>query len=380
MSGSPHRFPSAPTRFEVLVENLHSRIASRRSGGPARIHRASARVLMLGFVLLGSGCAKREPPSGGPPDLEPPRRTASTPDSGSAGVPLDAVISVTFSEGMEPRATAEAVSIAPMIEIRKRQWRGRTLTLVPARPLEPNRTYTLFVAGSSRDRHGNTMSVGSTVVFSTSATFPAGRISGTIEARGLSASGVALWCYQEGRAPDSTARDFDALGLADAQGVFRVDGLAVPARYRLWVFADQNGNRSFEPTTDILAPIDTTFALTAERPVAEGVLVTVINPRAPGTLFGAVLDSLPDSVGVVRVLATSESDSTKRVLADADAEGAFELKLDPGAWIVRAFRDLDRNRLWQPESEPASEPRRIEVEAASEVREFRLRIDRRGRP
>jgi hypothetical protein len=338
------------------------------------------RGLVLAAALLAiAGCAKREPPSGGPPDLEPPRRTASTPDSGTAGVPTDAPLSVTFSEGMEPRSTGEAVSMAPRIEIRRRLWRGRTLTLVPAQPLERNRTYTLFVSGSARDRHGNAMSTGSTVVFSTADTFPPGRIAGKIEARGLSASGIALWCYDEGRAPDSTARDFDALGLTDAEGHFRVDGLAVPGRYRLWAFADQNGNRSFEPSSDVLAPVDTTFALTRERPVADVVVVTVVNPRAPGTVQGTVLDSLPDSLGVVRVLAVSDRDSTRRIVDDVEAEGAFELKLDPGPWRVIAFFDLDKNRTWQPDREPASAPVHVEVEPAGELKELRLRIENRGR-
>lgn len=336
-------------------------------------------VAFAALAALVFSCAKREPPSGGPPDLQSPRRIASGPDSGTAGVPVTSALSITFSEPMEPRSTAEAVSIAPRIDIAKRLWSGRTLTLVPAKPLEPNRTYTLFVGGTARDRHGNAMSSGSTVVFSTSDSFPRGRIAGRIEPRGVTASGVALWCYRGAREPDSTARDFDALGLADAEGNVRIDGLAVPERYRIWAFVDQNGNRSFEPASDVLAAIDTTFELTREHPVADSLRFLVINPRAPGTARGTVLDSLPDSLGVLRVLAVSGRDSTVKVLDDVDDESNFEVRLDPGTWTIRAFRDLDRSRTWQPDREPASEPKTLVIEPAGETEVLKLRILNRGR-
>lgn len=312
-------------------------------------------------VLLTAGCAKQEPPSGGPPDLVPPRVVSAAPDSGFANVPVDVRPSLTFSEGMEPRSTGDAVSIAPPIEIRQRRWKGRTLTLVFADSLAKDHIYTLFVSGTARDRHGNAYGTGKTVVFSTGAEFPLGSISGRIDARGFAAGGSYLWCYNQGlgHVPDSTARDFDALGLARDDGSFEIAGLAVPGRYRLWAFVDLNGNRSLEPVTDILAAIDTTFELTATSPRARDVLLRVVNPRAPGLIAGVVLDSLADSSGVLHVVAVSARDTTKQVLIEVGRDGSFELRLDAGTWGVRAFRDLDANRTWQPARERAS--RRVEV-------------------
>jgi hypothetical protein len=336
--------------------------------------RAGALLGAALLAVLAAGCARREPPSGGPPDLDPPRVLSSSPDSGVAGVPLDSELSITFSEGMEPRTTGDAVSLAPQVGIKRRLWRGRTLTLVLDQPLTPGRTYTLYVAATARDRHANPIGVGITRVFSTGEDFPRGRIEGEITARGMNASDVALWCYRDGRAPDSTARDFDALGLADADGRYRIDGLGVPGNYRLWAFVDLNDNRSFELESDVLAPVDTLLTLTDERPVVSGLMVTVVNPRAPGTVQGAVLDSLPDSLGVARVLAISERDSTRRVTGEVSPEGKFEIQLDPGPWLLRAFRDLDRNRNWQTDREPAGEGIRIVVEPAGEITEIRLRM------
>ncbi len=332
-----------------------------------RVVRAPCTLLALGLAL--SGCAKKGPPSGGPPDLEPPRVVSSVPDSGTARVPLDTRISITFSEGMEPRSTGESVALAPRIDIRRQRWSGRTLALALARPLDPERTYTLFVGGEARDRHGNPLGAGAAIVFSTGDSFPPGLLAGQVEARGFSAPGTYVWCYDaaRGREPDSTARDFDALGLADANGAFRVAGLAVPGRYRLWAFADLNGNRSFEPAADILSPLDTTFNLIPDRPRAESLLLSVVNPRAPGRVRGAVLDTLGDSLGVVRVMAVSDSDTTLRKMDEVGDGGGFDFQLDAGRWRLRAFRDHDKNRGWKPADEPASPMLVILVEPADDL-------------
>ena len=59
------------------------------------------RIALVLIALVAAGCAKRLPPSGGPPDIEPPRVIGSYPDSGAARVPRDARFEITFSEGMD---------------------------------------------------------------------------------------------------------------------------------------------------------------------------------------------------------------------------------------------------------------------------------------
>jgi hypothetical protein len=340
--------------------------------------RAGGLALAVALSLVLAGCARKGAPSGGPPDLVPPRVEACAPDSGKARVPLDARLSVTFSEGMEPRSTSEAVSLAPRVDIRQRRWSGRELTLVLDEPMRANQTYTLFVGASARDRHGNTMTSGFTCVFSTADSFPSGVLEGTIEARGFAVAGTYVWCYRDGRAPDSTARDFDALGLADEHGRFKIPGLPVPGNYRLWAFADLNRNRSFEPDKDVLAPADTTIGLTVAHPVVRDLLVSVVDPRAPGHVRGIVTDPTGDSLGALRVIAISEQDTTRRVFETPDARGTFDLKLEPGKWQVRAWRDADGNRAWRMDAEPASELVHYELDPAQEIIDVRLVLKRWG--
>ena len=183
-------------------------------------------------------------------------------------------------------------------------------------------------------------------------------------------------CYGGDRVPDSTARDFDALGLADAGGRFRIPGLPVPARYRLWAFADLNRNRSFEPDKDVLAPADTIIELTAERPVVKDLEVGVVNPRAPGHVRGLVSDATGDTLGVLRVFAIFEDDTSRRIVGDVDPKGAFDLELAAGRWRVVAWRDVDQNRAWRMDVEPASEIRYFTIAPAAEFTDERFALKR----
>ena len=333
-------------------------------------------AVVLAIAGVACGCGKKGPPSGGPPDLVPPRVIASVPDSGSAGVARDGALTLTFSEPMEPRSTGDAIAIAPPLQIRRFRWSGRTVTVVLAESLKTSYAYTLLVGVGARDRHGNPLRDGVAVVFTAADSFPPGSIEGKIEARGFSAGSAYLWCYDAARdhPPDSTGRDFDALGIVDGDGRFRIPGLAVPARYRLWAFADLNGNRSFEPATDVLAAIDTLIELSAGTPRAADLGFRVVNPRAPARIRGAVLDSLREREGTVVILAVADSDSTRRVMTGVIPSGAFDLQLEPGEWTLRAFKDLDRNRQWNPAREPASPPQRLRLEPADVRENVRLEL------
>ena len=59
-----------------------------------------------------------------------------------------------------------------------------------------------------------------------------------------------------------------------------------------------------------------------------------------------------------------------------DEQGRFEFELPAGAWGLRAFRDLDGNRAWLREREPASALMRVVVNAAGEVTGLVLVLER----
>ena len=175
--------------------------------------------------------------------------------------------------------------------------------------------------------------------------------------------------------PDSTARDFDAVGLADKEGRFRISGLRVPGRWHLWAFADLNGNRSFEPTSDLLVPADSVIELTAAAPVVRGRVLRVVNPRAPGRATGKVMIAgRVDSTLIQRIWAVAESDSTKPLSLEVRSDQSFDVPLSAGWWRLRLFLDRNRDLRWQSSSETAGEPVRIEVLPAAETKDVLLRL------
>ena len=106
------------------------------------------------------------------------------------------------------------------------------MTLVLAESLAAHQTYTLFLGTGARDAHGNAMARGQRGgVHDRRRAFRPARSRAAIEARGFPAPGTYLWCYDAatGHVPDSTARDFDAVGLADENGNFRVPASRFPA-------------------------------------------------------------------------------------------------------------------------------------------------------
>jgi hypothetical protein len=323
----------------------------------ARGLRAAALAALL-LAAAGPGCAKKGPPSGGPPDLDPPRIESVVPDSGSAAVARDVKVAITFSEGMEPRGTGSSVEFSPPVEIRQRRWSKRTLTLVLAESLKADHAYTLYVGGSARDLHGNNLAQSRTIVFTTADRFPAGSIDGHVEAVGFRAQGTLLWCYRDGRQPDSTAKDFDALGVADLAGNFHIAGLTTGVAWRVWAFADLNNNRSFEPDFDLLVPADTSVTPTDSLPAVTGLAFRLVNQRAPGQFIGVVTDTVSGATGALRLIVTSEADTTRRMLYEVPESGSFSLRWEPGKYRMRAFRDLDKNRAWKRDTEPAS----VEIE------------------
>ncbi|MEY4374505.1 MAG: hypothetical protein RL760_671 [Candidatus Eisenbacteria bacterium] len=336
---------------------------------PRRIPVRERRGLALLLVALAAltGCARKMPPSGGPPDLAPPVLLSVIPDSGSTAVDPTGTITLEFSEGMDPRSTLAALEVAPRIDLRARRVSGRRVQLVPEKPLRADQTYTVFVGTDARDLHGNRLREGRAVPFTTATRFPPGVIDGEVLATGFTAAGTYLWCYPDTIAPDSTGRDFDAVAVAGETGRFRVTGLDVPGRYRLWAFADLNHNHSYEPEADLLTPADTLIELSEGRAIALGLQLRVVNPRAPGRVKGTVLDTLGDERGSLRLLTQSLSDTTRRILYEVASAGGYDFGWDPGRYRVRAFRDFDRNKIWKRDEEPASDEVEVVVTPGGSV-------------
>jgi hypothetical protein len=71
----------------------------------------------------------------------------------------------------------------------------------------------------------------------------------------------------------------------------------------------------------------------------------------------------------------SLSDTTRRYAVELPRSLGFEMSLAPGPWRVSAYRDIDRNRRWDP-GEPASDPIELTLAPAAELKDLVLVLKR----
>jgi hypothetical protein len=326
-------------------------------------------VLALALAPVLVGCAKKLPPPGGRADQEPPLVVATRPDSGATGVARTGAREVEVSESMNERSTSSAILLAPYAAASKFEWKGKVFRYVLRDTLVEDQTYALIVGNTARDIRNYALPTPRTTHFTTGADFPPGRIAGRLDAKGHVGEGTFIWAYREDldHAPDSTARDFDALAIAGSGGAYALPGLPVPSTWRLYAFHDVNRTMTFEPGTDLLTRLDSTVVLTPDRPVADSVVVTSLNLSAPATVRGNVVD--PDSAArrALRLVVEQVEDTvaTGQRWENLVVHGEFQLSLDPGSYRFWIYVDLNGNRNWDSE-EPRTQYLEVEVKPAEE--------------
>jgi len=326
------------------------------------------------------------PPPGGQLDIVPPHLMTVSPDSGAVGVPRGGPITLTFSENMAHRDPNEWLVLGPYAHFERAHWKGQTATIDLTDSLRANQTYTLVISNAATDARGNRLRPARALIFSTGGSFPPGAIAGRIEGRGGHfGEGVFVWGYRAdlGHAPDSTSRDFDALAVGGEGGRFALLGLPVPSKWRLYAFFDANHTQSFEPGIDLLNALDSTITLTADAPRADSILLVSVDPAAPATAQGSVVDSL----GNLAADDQGKSDPRLKVWVEpldsvvtrkgqttavSVTAGAFRFALPPGRYRLRIFLDDDHNNVFDQTREKAGTPTEITAQPAGLLGDVKL--------
>ena len=131
--------------------------------------------LMMLMAMLGAGCERSSSdfmPLGGESLLgsenAAPRVVATSPVDGDSGVPVDTLISVTFSEAMYTSGiTSYTFILAEGLSVDVTTTDERTFTLSPSARLAYETTYTLSVPGQVQDASGKEMGEDYTWSFTT---------------------------------------------------------------------------------------------------------------------------------------------------------------------------------------------------------------------
>lgn len=240
--------------------------------GALRRPLVSPAVLLVVWIALVPGCASPVAPSGGPEDRTPPALETAEPEAGAVNVRAERLV-LTFSEPVDERAAAQALSIAPAWatppEVRAR---GRRLEVTFPDSLRAQTTYVVTFDTNLRDLRGVALTQPITIAFATGPQLDRGRIEGRVLDPGTGAvvASIDVFAYRlPGAAatdslaldslgvplPDPTTDDLDYRTQTGADGRFTLDYLR-PGPFFVVAIADGNRNRQADAGEAYAVPFE----------------------------------------------------------------------------------------------------------------------------
>ena len=232
----------------------------------------SALILKLAVTLLFLGafltrCANIMTPDGGPRDTLPPVIVNITPGNFATNF-KEKKIYIEFNEFVQIKDqnkelyTSPAMKKMPLITTR-----GKGIVITIRDTLKENTTYAIDLGSAIRDNNeGNPLNA-MRYVFSTGDSVDSLICSGyTADSyKADSVSRTFLWFFIADSLPDTPDYDStifnrkpDAIARAQNNGIFIAQNLK-PVKYRIYAFGDKNDNQMYEPGTDLVGILDSTY-------------------------------------------------------------------------------------------------------------------------
>jgi hypothetical protein len=221
-------------------------------GGPL-VRPIGSLALARSTVLLPLviGCARMEPPPGGPPDAAAPQLVGTYPDSFASFPDFDQAVEFFFdeviSEGGSPNQGTgsgdleKLVLLSPTSEVPEVRWRRDRITVRPDEGWQRDRVYRVELLPGVTDLRRNRLDRGALVTFSTGAPPPRTTFEGTVVdwTSGRPAPGALVIATL---LPDT----LPYRGLADSSGRFTLGPLPA-GEYILSGVLDENRNHIADP-------------------------------------------------------------------------------------------------------------------------------------
>lgn len=304
--------------------------------------------VLLGLLALS--CAIPEPPPGGPEDKTAPAVVGSRPGDGSAGVPVNASISLDFSEKIGPGRIDRFVELFPPASIAKTRWKENTLLVEFEKPLHPDTTYLVRVKPGFVDSHNVKSEKPYEFAFATSAELDTGSIGGRVYFRRKPTGKAVVRLFRvptdSSFAPESARPDREVTTAED--GSYALDYL--PARgdkFILWAFEDDDVNSAFSPETEVGASLRDTLALASDRPSLEGRDIYIVDPKEPAKITGRAINAtLFDSIPVTVTLEEMLDSVPRRYYIRANPQGQYSFdNVLKGTFLLHAFIDLKKDSV-----------------------------------
>ena len=212
-------------------------------------------------------CANIMTPDGGPKDSLPPVITNITPGNFVTNF-AEKKIYIEFNEYVQIKDQNKEMFTSPqMKKMPLITTRGRGIVITIRDTLKENTTYAIDLGSAIRDNNeGNPLNA-MRYVFSTGSTIDSLICSGyTADSyKADSVSRTFLWFYIADSLPDTPDYDStifnrkpDVIARAQNNGIFIAQNLK-PVKYRIYAIGDKNDNQMYEPGTDLVGILDSTY-------------------------------------------------------------------------------------------------------------------------
>jgi len=202
---------------------------------------------LVAVAVIGLACAQPGMPPGGPPDVAAPQIVRITPDSGATSVKPKEVL-FQFDEVVAERppsttSLSDLFVISPRDGVPDASWHRDAVGVRPTHGWRANTPYTVIMLRGLADIRGNVRNTGATTFFSTGASVPRTRVTGTVFdwVAGTPANGALV----EALVPPDTVHPY--VGVVDSVGRFAIDHLP-PRQYTVRAYLDRNKNLSIDPS------------------------------------------------------------------------------------------------------------------------------------
>ncbi len=209
-------------------------------------------LLVACFLLLvATGCANSQAPSGGPADKVPPKVIRTVPPTKSINVHPNEV-EIEFSKFVTKPQVAQNLIVTPALKT-ELSWSfgGKTLYVAFKEPIDSNITVSLTLGTQYSDPQGNKPEASYTLVFATGAKLDSGVISGFLD--DVKPEGTFVYLYPLNAIKADTLNPANTKPKYRTQigsnGKFEFQALA-KGRYRIMAIRDESKDDVFNKGTD----------------------------------------------------------------------------------------------------------------------------------
>ena len=235
------------------------------------------------FLVIGlTSCAVPVPPTGGPPDTDPPSLESTQPEQGQT-LFSGRTLQFMFDEPVDVRSFTRAFSITPDINgIPEISGSGKRVTIKLPEDLRPATTYIVSLDASLRDVRSVPLTAPITLAFSTGETIDKGKLNGRIvrSIDGAPAPGADVFAFAN---HDSLTLSGPPLYRTQtgSDGSFTFTNLA-EAPYFILALRDANSNRRLDVGEAVaVPPLEYVLADTVGSPPKNPWILSLIDREAP---------------------------------------------------------------------------------------------------